>query len=66
MAALRKFVTKYGGLDGAFMRLKQELEKKYNDPAKSIFALMGTHFKYGSWMVAQLYAFSRDMATGLF
>jgi hypothetical protein len=36
------------------------------DPAKRTFALMGTHFKYGSWMVAQLYAFPRNISPLLF
>jgi len=63
---LRNFVTKYGDLDGAFMRLKQELEKRYKNPAKRTFALMGTHFRYPSWMVAQLYAFPRDIPSRLF
>jgi hypothetical protein len=63
---LRKFVIKYDSLDGAFMRLREALAKRYMDPAKRTFALMGTHFKYASWMVAQLYAFPRDIAPLLF
>ncbi len=64
--ALRKFVSKYESLDGAFMRLKNTLEERYKNPSKRTFALMGTHFKYGSWMVAQLYAFPRDISRRLF
>jgi hypothetical protein len=64
--ALRNFESKYGSLEGAFMRLKQVLEDRYKDPAKRTFALMGTHFKYGSWMVAQLYAFPREIPSRLF
>jgi hypothetical protein len=63
---LRNFTVKYGSLDGAFMRLKEVLTNRYMDPAKRTFALMGTHFKYPSWMVAQLYAFPRDIAPRLF
>jgi len=64
--ALRKFEIKYETLDGAFMRLREALAKRYMDSTKRTFALMGTHFKYGSWMVAQLYAFPRDMSPLLF
>jgi hypothetical protein len=64
--ALRNFISKYGSLDGAFMRLKQALEERYKNPEKRTFVLMGTHFKYGSWMVAQLYAFPRDISPRLF
>lgn len=64
--AIRSFVTKYGTLDGAFMRLKQALEERYKNPAKRTFALMGTHFKHGSWMLAQLYAFPRGISPRLF
>lgn len=63
---LRKFTIKYDSVDGAFMRLREALAKRYMDPAKRTFALMGTHFKYASWMVAQLYAFPRDIAPRLF
>src|SRR5260370_24771826 len=64
--ALRNFVNKYGSLEGAFMRLKEALEKRHMDSAKRSFALMGTHFKYASWMGAQLYAFPRDIPPRLF
>ncbi len=63
---IRNFVEKYGTLDAAFMRLREVLAKRYMDPDKRTFALMGTHFKYGSWMVAQLYAFPRDVPSFLF
>jgi hypothetical protein len=63
---LRSFTVKYGGLDSAFMRLREVFTNRYMDSAKRTFALMGTHFKYPSWMVAQLYAFPRDIAPRLF
>jgi hypothetical protein len=63
---LRNFTAKYGGLDGAFLRLKEVFSTRYMNSAKRTFALMGTHFKYGSWMVAQLYAFPRDVSPRLF
>jgi len=63
---LRSFIIKYGSLDGAFMRLREALTNRYLDRSKRTFALMGTHFKYPSWMVAQLYAFSRDIPPRLF
>jgi hypothetical protein len=63
---LRKFAIKYGNLDGAFMRLREALAKRYMDSAKRTFALMGTHFKYASWIVAQFCAFPRDISPRLF
>lgn len=64
--ALRNFTQKYGSLDGAFVRFEQELKKRYMDPAKQTLALMATHFKYGSWMVAQLFAFPMNVPSRLF
>jgi hypothetical protein len=63
---LRKFTIQYDGLEGAFVRLKEVFAERYMSPAKRTFALMGTHFKYASWMVAQLYAFPRDISPRLF
>ncbi len=63
---LRNFEIRYGNLDSAFMRLKEALAKRYMDSGKRTLALMGTHFRYASWMVAQLYAFPRDMSLRLF
>lgn len=64
--ALRQFEQKYGSLDGAYMRLIEKLTQRYKDPAKRTFALLGTHFKYQSWMVAQLYAFTGNIPPRLF
>jgi hypothetical protein len=66
MEAFRKFRTKYGTGHGAFSQIKAALEERFADPKRDAFALMGTHFKYSSWMVAQLYFFEKSLPSRLF
>ena len=66
MEAFRKFRQKYGSGDGGFLALDQKLRSFFNDPNKRAFVLMGTHFRYGSWMVAEIYFFDRNLPRRLF
>jgi hypothetical protein len=66
MEAFRSFRYKYGSGLNAFNRIKEALESRFSDPTKSSYALMGTHHKYGSWMVAQIYFFDKDLPPTLF
>ncbi len=66
MEAFRNFRTRYGtGLE-AFGRIKDEVAKRFSDPSRDAYALVGTHFKYPSWMVAQLYFFDKHLPARLF
>jgi len=66
MEAFRSFRIRYGTGQEAFSQIKRVLEGKFADPARDAYALMGTHFKYGSWMVAQLYFFEKALPNRLF
>ena len=66
MEAFRSFRERYGSGNEAFARIKSAIEAKFSDGNKRAYALMGTHHKYGSWMVAQLYFFDRHLPARLF
>lgn len=66
MEAFRNFRHKYGSGVAAFGRMKDEITKRFSDKNKNTYALMGTHFKYPSWMVAQLYFFDKNLPQRLF
>jgi hypothetical protein len=66
MEAFRKFREHYGSGDGAFLAFDQKLRSFFGNQRKRAFALMATHFKYSSWMVAELYFFDRDLQPRLF
>jgi hypothetical protein len=54
MEAFRNFRDKYGSDENAFEVIKDKIKKSFADPRKRSFALLGTHSRYGSWMVAEL------------
>jgi hypothetical protein len=66
MEAFRKFRTKYASLEAAWDAIQSKMNGYFADQRKRAFALLGTHFKYGSWMVAQLYFFDRNLSRNLF
>jgi len=66
MEAFRKFRDKYGSGQKAFEAIDRKVRALFNDERKRGFALMGTHHRYGSWMVAELYFFDRDLPRRLF
>ena len=43
-----------------------KMTKCFSDPNKNSYALMGTHFKYPAWMVAQLYFIDKNLPQRLF
>lgn len=63
--AFRKLRLKYQDQE-AQERLKDVIEKRYKDPAKSLYALLGTHFRYSTWMVAELYVFDKNIEPMMF
>jgi hypothetical protein len=66
MEAFRKFRSKYhSGLE-AFAKIKEELGRRFSDATRSSFALLGTHSRYPSWMVAQIYFFDKSLPSRLF
>jgi hypothetical protein len=66
MEAFRKFRQMYGSGDGAFLALNQKLLSLFGNKEKRAFALMATHFRYGSWMIAELYFFDKNLPRRLF
>ena len=52
MEAFRKFREKYGSGEAAFEAIREKICSLFGDQQKRSFALMGTHHRYGSWMVA--------------
>jgi hypothetical protein len=66
MEAFRKFREKYGSGERAFEAMNQKLRSLFGDERKRAFALMGTHHRYGSWMVAELYFFDKNLPRRLF
>lgn len=66
MEAFRKFREQYGSAENALDVIKHELSSRFANPHKRAFALLGTHHIYGSWMVAELYFFDRDLQSRLF
>lgn len=65
MEAFRNFTEKYGPTEG-FTALREKVVARFSDPHRRAFALMGTHHKYGSWMVAELYFIPTDLPGRLF
>jgi hypothetical protein len=66
MEAFRNFREKYGSGEAAFDALRNKISTLFADQRKRSFALMGTHHKYGSWMVAELYFIDKDLQPRLF
>lgn len=66
MEAFRKFRDKYGSGEAAFDAIREKLLAFFADKKKRAFALMGTHHRYGSWMVAELYFIEKDLPPRLF
>ena len=66
METFRSFRNRYGSGAAAFDQIKHALATRFSDKRKNAFALMGTHHKFGSWMVAQLYFFDKDLTPRLF
>ncbi len=66
MEAFRKFRERYGSGEAAFEALRKKILSSFGDPKKRAFALMGTHHKYGSWMVAELYFIDKNLPPRLF
>jgi hypothetical protein len=61
LEAFRNFRARYGGGLEAFSKIKESLEKNFSDKTKMAYALLGTHFRYASWMVAQVYFFDKNI-----
>lgn len=66
MEAFRQFKIKYGSPDAAWDQMQNKVRSLFSDPQKRAFALLGTHFKYPVWMVAQLYFFDKSLERTLF
>jgi hypothetical protein len=66
MEAFRKFREAYGSGEAAFEAIHQKLLSLFGDQKKRAFALMGTHHRYGSWMVAELYFIDKNLPGRLF
>jgi hypothetical protein len=66
MEAFRNFRNKYGSPEAAFQAIYEKIWASFSDTTKRTFALMGTHHKYGSWMVAELYFIPKDLSPRLF
>lgn len=64
--AFRQFRRRYRSGEVAFEYLRKEIFKRYVDPRKTTYALVGTHFRFQTWMVAQLYSFPSDIPKTLF
>jgi hypothetical protein len=66
MEAFRNFRDKYGSDENAFEVLKHKINLSFAETRKRSFALMGTHSRYGSWMVAELYFIEKNLPGRLF
>jgi len=66
MEAFRKFRKEYGSGEGAIIALKHAIHSRFNDKRRNAYALLGTHSRYPSWMVAELYFIEKDLPKRLF
>ncbi len=66
MEAFRKFREKYGSVENAFEVIKHKIKASFADDRKRSFALMGTHYRFRSWMVAELYFIEKNLPRRLF
>jgi hypothetical protein len=66
MEAFRNFRHKYGSDENAFEVIKDKIKKSFADTRKRSFALLGTHSRYASWMVAELYFIEKNLSGRLF
>jgi hypothetical protein len=66
MEAFRKFTKEYGSGEKAFEVIDAKIRASFNDERKRKFALMGTHSRFSSWMVAELYFFDKNLPPRLF
>jgi hypothetical protein len=66
MEAFRQYRMRYGSSENAFEKMKEAIVARFNDPSKNAYVLLGTHHRYGSWMVAQLYFFEKNLPAHLF
>lgn len=55
----RHFKKHYGGEDAAVAHLKRGFAKRFIETERDVFALVGTHSRYPTWMIGQLYAFDK-------
>jgi hypothetical protein len=66
MEAFRKFKGKYGSGDAAFEAIHKKISSLFGNQQKRALALMGTHHRYGSWMLAELYFIDKNLPPRLF
>jgi len=66
MEAFRNFKKEYGSAENAVDVLKDALSKRFGDAQRNSYVLMGTHRRYPSWMVAQIYFIPRNLPPRLF
>jgi hypothetical protein len=66
MEAFRKFRREYGSAENAVEVLKDAFTKKFADNQRNSYVLMGTHRRYPSWMVAQIYFVPKNLPRRLF
>jgi hypothetical protein len=66
MEAFRQFRKKYSSPEAAWDEMQKKVKSLFADQRKRAFALLGTHHRSGSWMVAQLYFFDRNLERNLF
>jgi hypothetical protein len=64
--AFRKFKKQYGGEVAAAETLKSAFSKRFIETDKDVFALVGTHSRYPTWMIGQLYSFDNSTPEMLF
>ncbi len=66
MEAFRQFRKRYGSPEAAWDQMQNKVKSLFADQRKRAFALLGTHSRYSSWMVAQLYFFDKGLERRLF
>jgi hypothetical protein len=66
MEAFRNFTARYGSPENGSDILDNKIRGMFSEAGKSSFALLGTHSRYGSWMVAELYFIEKNVPERLF
>ena len=66
MEAFRNFRKEFVSAENAVFVLRDALKKKFDDGQRNSYVLMGTHSRYPSWMVAQIYFIPKIMPVRLF
>jgi hypothetical protein len=64
--AFRNMRRKYGSSSEAVAKLKSALYARFSECGVSTYALLGTHSRFPTWMIGQLYAFDKNMPPTLF